>query len=222
MWVHSAVCTHHTFGVVNHLDHSGKWIVTYLVPQTFNMSWHGTHNQEILQLPAFYNIRLKISWRINDGLYSQFMLLKQKCKVILNCQLELASDWCKTKSVLQWSGNCGLEIYNSRDIKDTQHDILKEYWRQCTPYCQTHTNSQFVEFDLWHNSTLKDTIEEHYASILNKAQIAFQRHCLKRLNRHCNVMHSCSISRPTNCCRNVYVKSNSKLCQGSHQNGWIK
>ena len=41
-------------------------------------------------------------------------------------------------------------------------------------YCQPYTNSQHTQFDLWHNSAQKDkSIEEHYAYILNKAQIAF-------------------------------------------------
>ena len=125
---------------------------SHLAPKTWNMSQHETHNQEILQSPTLNIIGLEISWQNHNGLYSQFMLWKQKCKLILDCQLECASDWWKATSVLQWSGNCGLEIYNSWGITDTQHNNLKEYWRQLTAYYQPHANSQHVQFDLWHNS----------------------------------------------------------------------
>ena len=81
VWVHSVIYTHHTPCLVNHSDHSGKQIVTHIAknaqmefyshqiskqivtcvaPQTFNMSWHGTHNQEIPPSPAFNIIRLEM------------------------------------------------------------------------------------------------------------------------------------------------------------------
>ena len=70
------------------------------------------------------------------------MLWKPKCELILNCQLEHASDQRKAKSVLQWSGDRGLKLYNSWRIKDTIDDNLAEYWRRWTAYCQPHANSQ--------------------------------------------------------------------------------
>ena len=70
--------------------------------QPFHMYQCGTRdNQETPQLPAYNIIRPKISWENDDGLYNQFMLGKQKCKLILDCQLKNTSNQWKAKSVLQ-------------------------------------------------------------------------------------------------------------------------
>ena len=105
-----------------------------------------------------------LDWTNDAGLFTRFTLWKQKRKLILDCQLENASDACKAKSVLQWSGDCGLEIFNSWCIKDTTDDNLQEYWCHWTAYCQPHANAQHAQFDLWHYSSqqtnpLKNTMQ---------------------------------------------------------------
>ena len=137
------------------------------------MPWQNQNTDT--QSPMPYQINgPTLEWTNDAGLFTRFTLWKQKCELILDCQLENASDARKAKSVLQWSGDRGLEIYNSWCIKDTTDDNLQEYWHCWTAYCQPHANAQHAQFDLWHNSSQQNkSIEEHYANILNQSQIAF-------------------------------------------------
>ena len=75
----------------------------------------------------------------------------KKCELILYCQLEHTWNEWKATSVLQWSGDHGLEIYNSWCIKDTADDNLQEYWHHWMAYCKPHVNVQWVWFYLSHN-----------------------------------------------------------------------
>ena len=137
------------------------------------MPWQNQNTDT--QSPVPYQINgPTLDWTNDAGLFTRFTLWKQKCELILDCQFENASDACEAKSVLQWSADHGLEIYNSWCIKDTTDDNLQEYWHCWTAYCQPHANAQHAWFDLWHNSSQQNkSIEEHYANILNQSQIAF-------------------------------------------------
>ena len=82
-----------------------------------------------IQSPMTYQISgPTLDWTNDADLFTRFTLWKQKCELILDCELENASDACKAKFMLQWSGDCGLETYNSWCIKDTTDDNLHEYW----------------------------------------------------------------------------------------------
>ena len=50
-----------------------------------------------------------LDWTHDAGLFTHFTLWKQKCELILDCQLKHASNKWKAKTVLQWSGDHGLE-----------------------------------------------------------------------------------------------------------------
>ena len=118
-----------------------------------------------------------MDWTNDTGLFTHFTLLTQKCELILDCQLEHASNEWKAKSVFQWWGDHGLEIYNSWCIKDTANDSLQECWHHWTAYCTHHAIAQWVQFDLWHNSKQNNkSIKEHYANVLNQSRIIFPEH----------------------------------------------
>ena len=81
-----------------------------------------------IQSPAPFQINgPTLDWTNDTGLFTSFTLWKQKCVLILDSQHEHASNEQKAKSVLQWSGEHGLEIYNSWCIRDTADDNLQEY-----------------------------------------------------------------------------------------------
>ena len=65
-----------------------------------------------------------MGWNNNDGLCQYSTIWKQKCKLTLGCQLEYTSYSCKSKSVLQWSGDCALEIYKRWNIAGKTRILL--------------------------------------------------------------------------------------------------
>ena len=118
-----------------------------------------------------------LDWTNDTGLFTHLTLWKQKCELTLDYQLEHASNEWKDKSVLQWSGDHGLEMYNSWCIEDNANDNLQEYWHCWMAYCQPHDNAQQAQFDLWHNSKQNNkSIKEYYSNVLNQSRIAFLEH----------------------------------------------
>ena len=55
----------------------------------------------------------QMDWAINDGLYNQFKTWKIQCDLILRAELEALSEACKSKTLLHWSRDKGLELYQS-------------------------------------------------------------------------------------------------------------
>ena len=64
----------------------------------------------------------------NDGTYKQFIMWKRKYILILGCQLKAVLDSCKARSMLQWSDDHGIKVYNGGNISGTLEDTLGEYW----------------------------------------------------------------------------------------------
>ena len=58
------------------------------------------------------------NWTCDDGLYHWFQTWKIKCGFILNGDLESLAEECKCKTLLWWSGDTGLEQYQSWGIAD--------------------------------------------------------------------------------------------------------
>ena len=55
----------------------------------------------------------EMTWINTEALYQLFQTWKQRCVLILRAQLAHSTETQKVKSVLQWSGETGLEIFKT-------------------------------------------------------------------------------------------------------------
>ena len=69
----------------------------------------------------------QMDWAINDGLYNWFKMWKTQCDFILRVELEALSEAHKSKTLLHWSGDKGLELYQSWGI-DNEDLTLQTIW----------------------------------------------------------------------------------------------
>ena len=81
------------------------------------VSFHIIHPQAPPQFfPTMYMPYIEgpcIDWTVNDGLYHRFLKWRLKCKNILECELAALSECQKSKKVVAWSGDFGMDHYVS-------------------------------------------------------------------------------------------------------------
>ena len=58
----------------------------------------------------------QMDWAINDGLYNHFKTWKIQCDLILRVELETLSEAHKSKTLLCWSRDKGLQLYQTWGI----------------------------------------------------------------------------------------------------------
>ena len=78
---------------------------------------------------------LKMDWTIGDTLHSRFIRWKIKSKNILDCKLAILQESAKCKKVIQWSGDAGLDMYNSWALPTTEV-TLQTIWSKFEDFCK--------------------------------------------------------------------------------------
>ena len=90
---------------------------------------------------------LQMDWAINDGLYNWFKMWKIWCDFILRAELEALSEAHKSKTLLHWSGDKGLELYQSCGI-DNDDLTLQTIWDKFEEHCKPQASELHAWYDL--------------------------------------------------------------------------
>ena len=88
----------------------------------------------------------KMDWTVDDALYSRFIRWRIKYENILDCQLAILQENAKSKQVIQWSGDAGLDMYISWNLH--QEEItLQTIWSKFKDFCKPQSNAVCARFD---------------------------------------------------------------------------
>ena len=79
--------------------------------------------------------------------YHQFQTWKTKCGFILDGELESLAEEHKCKTLLRWSVDTGLELYQSWVIDD-QDLTLQNMWDKFEEHCKPQANVLWAHYDL--------------------------------------------------------------------------
>ena len=89
--------------------------------------------------PVQYITGPELNWTCNDGLYHQFQTWKIKCGFILDGEPESLTEEHKCKTLLHWSRDTTLELYQSWRIADKDL-TLKNIWDKFEEHCKPQAN----------------------------------------------------------------------------------
>ena len=70
----------------------------------------------------------KMDWSPGPVLHTSFKRFRQKCLLLLDGPLTIRDCTQKCKYVLLWSGDHGLDLFNTWELTTDQQKDLKEYW----------------------------------------------------------------------------------------------
>ena len=90
---------------------------------------------------------LQMDWAINDRLYNQFNTWTIQCDFLLGAKLEAHSEAHKSKTLLHWSRDKGLELYQSWGI-DNDDLTLQTIWDKFEEHCKPQANELCAQYDL--------------------------------------------------------------------------
>ena len=84
----------------------------------------------------------RMDWTLGPHLLSRFMRLHQKCELLLDGPLRSRHSTQKCKYVLRilWSGDYGLDLFNTWALTDEQQKDLKEYWTRFEDHVKPQSN----------------------------------------------------------------------------------
>lgn len=106
-----------------------------------------------------------MEWSTNEGLYSRFKLWKQQCELLFTGPLVKIDEAILCKYLLYWSGERGIELFNSWDLSDGDAKVLKSYWEGFENAVKPHSNELMSAWEL-HNFKQGDKSIEEFISKL--------------------------------------------------------
>ena len=109
-----------------------------------------------------------LDWTMNDGLYARFKTWKIKCDLILGAELETLSEVRKCKTLIRWSGDCGITQYQSWNLEDADL-TLQDIWLKFEEYCKPQSNEDRARYDLFKTiSQGNQSCDEWYTTVQNQ------------------------------------------------------
>ena len=82
----------------------------------------------------------KINWDSGPELYNKYRKWKQIVQTIFDGPLNETSEEIKCKYLLIWSGDFGLDLYNSWGFSETESKKLVNYWKKFEEYVNPQAN----------------------------------------------------------------------------------
>ena len=71
-----------------------------------------------------------IDWSTDKNLYTRFKMWKHRCELLFTRPMGKIDEEIKCKHLLYWSGELGIELFNSWDLSAEQQKKLKNYWER--------------------------------------------------------------------------------------------
>ena len=82
----------------------------------------------------------KMDWSPGPDLHTRFKRFRQKCELLLDGPLKSRDSTQKCKYVLLWSGDHGLDLFNTWALTTDQQKDLKEYWTRFEDHVKPQAN----------------------------------------------------------------------------------
>ena len=82
----------------------------------------------------------KIDWTPGPDLAQRLKRFKQKCELLFDGPLKPRTDEQKYKYLLLWTGDHGLDLYNTWNLSEEQQKSLEEYWKRLEEHVKPQSN----------------------------------------------------------------------------------
>ena len=82
----------------------------------------------------------KIDWTPGPDLAQRLKRFKQKCELLFDGPLKPRTDEQKCKYLLLWTGDHGLDLYNTWNLSEEQQKSLEEYWKRLEEHVKPQSN----------------------------------------------------------------------------------
>ena len=82
----------------------------------------------------------KMDWTPGPDLLTRFKRFRQKCELLLDGPLKARDGTQKCKYVLLWSGDYGIDLFNTWSLTEDQQKDLKEYWKRFEDHVKPQAN----------------------------------------------------------------------------------
>ena len=91
-----------------------------------------------------------IVWSMDENLYSRFKMWKQRCELLFTRPIAKIDEEIKCKHLLYWSGEQGIELFNSWDLFSDGEKKLDGHWERFEHFVKPHSNELIAAWEL-HN-----------------------------------------------------------------------
>ena len=91
-----------------------------------------------------------MDWSTDENLYSQFKMWKQRCELLFTGPMAKIDDEIKCEHLLYWSGERGIELFNSWDLSAYEQKKLDSYWERFENFVKPQSNELIAAWEL-HN-----------------------------------------------------------------------
>ena len=91
-----------------------------------------------------------MDWSTDDNLYSRFKMWKQRCELLFTGPMAKMEEEIQCKHLLYWSGEHGIELFNSWGLSADDQKKLQNYWGKFENYVKPHSNELIAAWEL-HN-----------------------------------------------------------------------
>ena len=90
-----------------------------------------------------------MDWSPDSNLPNRYKLWKQKCNLIFDTILCEKSEEYKCKMLLCYSGDRGLELFNSWTLTAAEQKKLLHYWQNFETYVKPQANQIMARYKLY-------------------------------------------------------------------------
>ena len=106
-----------------------------------------------------------IDWSTDENLYSRFKMWKQRCELLFTGPMGKIDEEVKCKHLLYWSGERGIELFNSWDLSAEQEKKLDNYWERFENFVKPHSNELIAAWELYNLRQGTLSLEEFIARL---------------------------------------------------------
>ena len=82
----------------------------------------------------------KMDWSAGPDLESRFKRFKQKCQLLFDGPLSSREEEQKSKYLLLWTGDYGLDLFNTWNLSSEDENSLDVYWRRFEEHVKPQSN----------------------------------------------------------------------------------
>ena len=111
-----------------------------------------------------------MDWSVGEGLYNRFKLWKQQCELLFSGPLVKLKEPIQCKYLLYWSGERGLELFNSWDLSEDEQKVLRNYFDRFENFVKRHSNELIAAWELYNIKQATLSLEEFIAELLIKEE----------------------------------------------------
>ncbi|EDO26620.1 predicted protein, partial [Nematostella vectensis] len=90
----------------------------------------------------------KIDWTKSLDIEMKFKRFRQKCELLFDGPLKQRSEEQKCRYLLFWTGDYGLDLFNTWNLSTEQANKLAEYWKRFEEHVKPQSNHLLNRFYL--------------------------------------------------------------------------